>query len=75
VSDTLAWLSPLGSLAAGFERLAQAQHFGAGLGDIHIDRIELVDGGERAGWLAVTNAPLVTAERPMRPEIGAVTLV
>ena len=27
------------------------------------------------GWLAVTNAPLVTDERPILPEIGAVTLV
>ena len=28
-----------------------------------------------AGWLAVTRAPSVTVDRPMRPEIGAVTLV
>ncbi len=28
-----------------------------------------------AGWLAVTSAPSVTVERPIRPEIGAVTLV
>jgi hypothetical protein len=27
------------------------------------------------GWLAVTSAPVVTTERPMRPEIGAVTSV
>ena len=57
------------------ERPVQAQHLGARLGDIDIDRIELLDGGQRGGLSAVTRAPVVTAERPMRPEIGAVTLV
>ena len=28
-----------------------------------------------AAWLAVTSAPAVTVEWPMRPEIGAVTRV
>lgn len=49
----------------------EAQHLGAGLCDIHIQRIEARDGGERGGLVAVTSAPGVTVEVVVRPEMGA----
>ena len=53
------------------DRALQRQQFGAGLVDIDIDRIEGGDGGQRSGLLAVTSAPSVTVEAPMRPLMGA----
>ena len=50
----------------------EAQDFRAGLGHVHIDGIELLHGGQRAGLVF---APGVTKERPLRPEMGEVTLV
>ena len=54
---------------------AQRQHLGARLVDVDIDRIERWMVASAVVWLAVTSAPCVTVEAPMRPVIGAVMRV
>ena len=56
---------------AGGQFLLEAQQLGARLRHVDVDGREVVDGGQRAVRLAVTSAPAVTLDLPMRPEIGA----
>ena len=54
------------------ELRAQPQALLGGLGDIDVDRIERADRRERpSAVLAVTSAPGVTDDLPIRPLIGA----
>ena len=41
----------------GHESDAQAQHFGAGLGEVHIHRAGLLDGGQRSGVSSTHQGP------------------
>jgi hypothetical protein len=55
----------------GGNGLAQAQHVGGGLGEVHIHRADLLDDGQLRGLAALTSAPSVTSDWPMRPDMGA----
>jgi len=53
--------------------LLEAEQIDAGFGHVHIDGIQLLDGGESRGLARHDQGATVTLDFPMRPEIGAVT--
>lgn len=71
MSLTLFRSAPLAFQLAGFQAPPQTQQVAGRLRHVDIDRIELLDGRQRRGLNAVTSAPSVTLDLPMRPEMGA----
>jgi hypothetical protein len=60
---------------AGGDLLPQVGQLGADQVRSTIDGIELLHGREQRGAARLGEAPSVTAARPMRPAIGALTVV
>ena len=61
-----------GAQLLGGNGFAQAQHLGAGLGEVHIHRAGLLDGGQRGGVSSTHQGTFGHRDWPIRPEIGAV---
>ena len=64
------------ALQLAFGEIAlEAKQFGARLGEVHRSDRVAAPWPAHPAWLAVTSAPAVTLERPIRPAIGEVTAV
>ena len=57
------------------ERAPEREQVGARLLDVDVDRVEPLDDGQRIGLVGGDEAPTVNSDRPMRPLIGAGTVV
>jgi hypothetical protein len=69
-------LGVAGALQPAAGQLAlQAQQLAARLRDVHVDRVELLHGGQRRRLVGVTSAPGVTADSSAQPVIGEVMRV